>query len=169
MAIERQRTERAAWEAPSTVPRVLVVQRDAAYAAVLTRRFQAAGFQVVGCAGPHPPDYHCYVLTGTSPGGEPAPPGAEGRCPIVEIVDVLVYDPWLYATKGSSDASALIRALRRRYPSQPIVLAWPEQGLPRLGDHLMLDPAVHVGPSDPDALVEFVRGVCADGLQAKRR
>lgn len=140
--------------------RVLIVQRDPAYADLLAQRFQQAGFSVIRCAGPHPPDYYCYLFDSEPPPAVRAhrPRLAQGSygCPLVEAAEVLIYDPWLYTRPGSPDARDLIRALRRCYPDQPLVLAWAEEGMPAFEPDLRFDPGVYIGPSDPEKLVQFV-------------
>jgi hypothetical protein len=141
--------------------RVLIVQRDRAYADLLAQWFKAGGFDVTRCAGPHPPDYVCYLLGTEAPAG-----GAEHRpriggygCPLVEHADVLIYDPWLFTDPESPDAQHLLRRLRHFYPDQPLVLVWAEEGIPVLAPDIRFDPGVHSGPSDPGALVEFVKSL----------
>jgi hypothetical protein len=149
--------------APKPAPHVLIVQRDRAYAELLDQYFTKAGFRVLRCVGPHAPDYFCHLLDTapiTSPHreqwGKPRLDGCTYGCGIVEAADILVYDPWLYVRPGSADAKPLIWALRRYYPDQPLVLVWPQEGMPALDASLLADPGVHVGPSDPDELVSFV-------------
>lgn len=125
---------------------------------------------MIGCPGPQPADYHCSLLESRTAAAERLgalePPMDSYGCPIVEDADVLIYDPWLYVSEGAPDARELLRALRRRYPHQPLVLAWAEEGKPAFEPDITADPGVYIGPRNLNELVGLV-GTLMKGSQAQ--
>lgn len=144
--------------------RILIVQRDLTFAALLAQWFSAAGFNAVGCPTPGTNDYYCGFLQAQSDATgdrkERTPGSVE--CPVVEDADVLVYDPWLYVSESAPDARALIRALRRKYPHQPLILAWPDEDMPPFEPDISHEPGVHIAPRNLKRLVDYVVALCQD-------
>jgi len=61
---------------------VLVVEHDVELRDVMGRWLEEAGYDVLACPGPSPPDYTCMAGRGTS-------------CPLAQGADVVVLDLWL--------------------------------------------------------------------------
>lgn len=134
--------------------KVVVVQRDQELAGLYASWLEGAGYQVLSCAGPQPPQFRCYVRE-------------EGRCSTVEQGDALLYDPWLYESPGRCDSEEVITALRKAYPQKPILMmlgrgapvpAWVERLTER-------DPGVWVTPAvEREALMAAVQKLMSPQL-----
>ncbi len=96
---------------------VLLVEPDPRPAERYADWLRADGYGVIGCPGPRPPHYACYMLEA-------------GRCPLADKADLLIYDPRMPCASGQPDAAELVRALRACYPAKPVLLVAPEHGMP---------------------------------------
>jgi len=110
---------------------VLVVDADAVERDHLREELEVAGYRVLGCSGPAPPDYRC---AGTR----------AGYCSLVERVDAVVLDLWTAGDElgvGSSAEELLDLYLAA---GRPVVALGPggsradpeaEERIVRLGEH----------------------------------
>lgn len=101
--------------------RVLVESADPGARATQSAMLRAHGYDVVSCGGPASlEDPGCPML------------GADGRCPLVDQADVVLYDLDL----DKPDEGAVLDALRAAYPSRPVVAELPTAKAQRNADRL---------------------------------
>jgi hypothetical protein len=93
--------------------RVLVENPDFGFAA--ERVFEAAGYNVAVCGGPERLRGHrCPLVT-------------EGRCALAEGADVIVHS----LNPARPEHAAVLRALRARHPTTPLIVEVPSPALVR--------------------------------------
>lgn len=150
--------------------RVLIVQREPAFAQLLAMWLMSAGFEAVGCPEPDPSNPEC-VLMEQQAAIASVRENSSGtfNCPAVEDADALVYDPWLYVAPHTPDARGLIRALRQRYPRQPLIFAWADEGMPSFDPDISSEPGVYIAPRNLAEIVRLVGKVTEQPTGADRR
>lgn len=126
--------------------KLVVVQRDLKLANLYAFWLEGAGYQVLSCAGPQPPQFRCYIRE-------------EGRCATAEEGDALLYDPWLYESPGKCDSEGVITALRKAYPHKPVLILGSGAQVPAWVERLTeRDRGVWVAPAvEREALVAAVQ------------
>lgn len=102
---------------------VVVVQHDRDEAARYAQWLDGLGHSFLFCEGPSPSDYGCALHR-------------LGFCPLWELGDVLLYEPWLHKNRDEANSDALIAALRRRYPAKPLVILGPSPVVPSWAERL---------------------------------
>ncbi len=121
-------------------PRVLVEESDGAIRDAMVQVLEEAGFEAVGCGGPddHP--------------GSRCPLVADGECPAAQLADVI-----LFSLRISDPVNqAVLRALKRRHPSTPIVVEVPKPKVVALNELLVGTHPVH-SPLTRRSLTRAVR------------
>jgi hypothetical protein len=99
---------------------ILIAHRDAAYAERLSAELRDGGYRVIVCAGPQPPQ-RCIRCD-------------KGYCPLTEGADLMIYDPRLTAADVDNRVHSLAVDSALAHPDVPMLLAWPPDGVPDLGN-----------------------------------
>lgn len=118
--------------------RVLIEHEDLERRHALMEQFLARGFDAMSCGGPRVlPDAMCSLVV-------------DGRCPLVAVADVILYD--LDLDDGAE--KAVYDAIRATYPMLPVVLELPWATTSRHREDLV--GAIVIPPFDTDHLVQVV-------------
>jgi DNA-binding response OmpR family regulator len=124
---------------------VLVVEFDPALRDRIGRWLEYAGFDVLGCPGPSPPDYSCIGAR-------------DGRCALAVEANLVVLDLWLASDRVLTGTYAWSLLGYYLAWGRPVVALSPRQDVMRRSLRLIEERVVWLdSPPEERELVETVR------------
>ncbi|MCC6177762.1 MAG: hypothetical protein IT305_20870 [Chloroflexi bacterium] len=123
---------------------IVIAEPNQEVADALARPLNEAGFRVVTCPGPWPPELRCIRCD-------------IGYCPLTEAADLMIYSPDLmgYGLDGAPHLLAVDSA--QAHPDVPLLLAWTGTVEPAaVGAILSEVPTAQRAARRPEALVAQV-------------
>lgn len=129
---------------------ILIAHRDVIFAEQLAAEFREAGYRVIVCSGPPPPQ-RCIRCD-------------KGYCPLTEGADLMIYDPLLTAGDAEDHLHNLATDSALAHPDVPMLLAWSNEGAPDAGTLRAIHcaaPWVRVAAQKPAALLQQVHDLLA--------
>lgn len=126
---------------------ILIAHHDQDFSQQLAGELRAAGYHVIDCPGPWPPELRCIRCD-------------KGYCPLTEGADLMIYDPDLTALNDLGQPYNLAVDSARAHPEVPMLLAWAPGHTPDLATLRAIKadvPEVHAAAREPKARLRQIR------------